>query len=88
VVWKWRFAPSGLLVYTGDAFPDWKGDLLAGGLRSETIRIIDLDENGKVLGDRDLPMGHRVRDIRQGPDGLVYVLTDEDDGRLIRLEPR
>jgi len=88
VVWKWRFAPSGLLVYTGDAFPDWKGDLLAGGLRSETIRIIDLDENGNVLGDRDLPMGHRVRDIRQGPDGLVYVLTDEDNGRLIRLEPR
>ncbi|WP_338669539.1 PQQ-dependent sugar dehydrogenase [Pseudodesulfovibrio methanolicus] len=88
VVWKWRFAPSGLMVYTGDAFPAWKGDLLAGGLRSETIRLIELDRNGTVLGDKDLPMGHRVRDIRQGPDGLVYVLTDEDDGRLIRLEPR
>ncbi|MGE4424314.1 MAG: PQQ-dependent sugar dehydrogenase [Pseudodesulfovibrio sp.] len=88
VVWKWRFAPSGLMVYTGDAFPAFKGDLLAGGLRSETIRLIELSESGAVLGDRDLPMGHRVRDIRQGPDGLVYVLTDEDDGRLIRLEPR
>ncbi|XXJ18655.1 PQQ-dependent sugar dehydrogenase [Desulfovibrio caledoniensis] len=88
VVWKWRFAPSGLMVYTGDAFPAFKGDLLAGGLRSETIRLIELDESGAVLGDQDLPMGHRVRDIRQGPDGLIYVLTDEDDGRLIRLEPR
>ena len=88
VVWKWRFAPSGLMVYTGDAFPDFKGDLLAGGLRSETIRLIELDERGAVLGDQDLPMDHRVRDIRQGPDGLIYVLTDEDDGRLIRLEPR
>jgi glucose/arabinose dehydrogenase len=88
VVWKWRFAPSGLMVYTGDAFPDFKGDLLAGGLRSETIRLIELDENGAVLGDRNLPMEQRVRDIRQGPDGLIYVLTDEDDGRLIRLEPR
>jgi glucose/arabinose dehydrogenase len=88
VVWKWRFAPSGLMVYTGDAFPDFKGDLLAGGLRSETIRLIELDESGAVLGDRNLPMEQRVRDIRQGPDGLIYVLTDEDDGRLIRLEPR
>ncbi|OIQ50694.1 Soluble aldose sugar dehydrogenase YliI precursor [Pseudodesulfovibrio hydrargyri] len=88
VVWKWRFAPSGLMVYTGDAFPAFRGDLLAGGLRSETIRLIELDESGKVLGDKDLPMGQRVRDVRQGPDGLIYVLTDEDDGRLIRLEPR
>ncbi|WP_319581754.1 PQQ-dependent sugar dehydrogenase [uncultured Pseudodesulfovibrio sp.] len=88
VVWKWRFAPSGLLVYTGDAFPSLKGNLIAGGLRSETIRFIELDGNGTVLGDRNLNMGHRVRDIRQGPDGLIYVLTDEDDGRLIRLEPR
>lgn len=88
VVWKWRFAPSGLAVYTGDVFTHWKGDLLAGGLRSETIRLIELDEAGKVLGDKNIPMPGRVRDIRQGPDGLVYVLTDEDDGKLLRLEPK
>jgi glucose/arabinose dehydrogenase len=88
VVWEWRFAPSGLLVYTGDAFPGWKGDLLAGGLRSETIRLIELDRDGTPTGERDIPMGDRVRDIRQGPDGLVYVLTDEGDGKLIRLDPR
>lgn len=88
VVWQWRFAPSGLAVYTGDAFPGWKGDLLAGGLRSETIRLIELDEAGNVTGEKNIPMPARVRDIRQGPDGLIYVLTDEDDGQLIRLEPK
>lgn len=88
VVWKWRFAPSGLMVYTGDAIPGWKGALLAGGLRSETIRLIELDAAGKVTGEKDIPMPARVRDIRQGPDGLIYVLTDEDDGQLIRIGPK
>ena len=61
--------PPGCWSTRGDAFPGWKGDLLAGGLRSETIRLIELDRDGTPTGERDIPMGDRVRDIRQGPDG-------------------
>lgn len=81
------WAPSGLAVYTGDRFPGWRGDLFAGGLRSQDVRRIDLDEAGTVRGVESIPIGARVRDVRQGPDGLLYVLTDEPRGRLIRLEP-
>jgi glucose/arabinose dehydrogenase len=88
VVWTPAIAPSGLVVYTADKYPDWRGDLFAGGLVSQDVRRIDLDEKGRVLGEESLRMGARVRDVRQGPDGLLYVLTDEDSGRLIRLEPR
>jgi glucose/arabinose dehydrogenase len=87
VVWMTAIAPSGLMVYTGDRFPRWHGDLFAGGLKSQDIRRIDLDDSGRVVAQTALRIGHRVRDVRQGPDGLVYVLTDESDGRLIRLEP-
>lgn len=87
VVWMEAIAPSGLAVYTGRHFTRWRGDLFVGGLRSEDIRRIDLDADGRVLGQTALPIGQRVRDVRQGPDGLLYVLTDEPDGRLIRLEP-
>ncbi len=69
-------------------FPDWQGDLFAGGLVSRDVRRIDLDATGKVLGQQAIAIGQRVRDVRQGPDGLLYILTDESkDGRLIRLEP-
>jgi len=87
VVWMKAIAPSGLAVYTGERFPRWRGDLFVGGLQSEDVRRIDLDADGRVLGQTSLPIGQRVRDVRQGPDGLLYVLTDETDGRLIRLEP-
>jgi glucose/arabinose dehydrogenase len=87
VVWMTAIAPSGLAVYTGTRFADWRGDLFAGGLQSQDIRRIDLDETGKVIGQTALRIGQRVRDVRQGPDGLLYVLTDESRGRLIRLEP-
>ncbi len=87
VVWRTAIAPSGLVVYTGNRFKDWHGDLFAGGLRSQDIRHIDLDENGAVIGQNALRIGQRVRDVRQGPDGMLYVLTDESNGSLIRLEP-
>ncbi len=88
VVWTPSIAPSGLSVYTGDRFPAWRGHLFAGGLVSKEIRRIDLDAAGNVQGQESISIGQRVRDVRQGPDGLLYVLTDESDGRLIRLEPR
>ena len=86
-VWMSAIAPSGLAVYTGDRFARWRGDLFVGGLRSQDIRRIDLDDSGKVIGQTALRIGQRVRDVRQGPDGLLYVLTDEADGSLLRLEP-
>jgi glucose/arabinose dehydrogenase len=87
VVWTTAIAPSGLAVYTGDRFPRWHGDLFVGGLKSQDIRRIDLDDAGRVIGQSALRIGQRVRDVRQGPDGFLYVITDESNGSLIRLEP-
>ena len=87
VVWMTAIAPSGLTVYTGNRFPQWHGDVFAGGLKSQDVRHIELDDAGRVTGQRSLRIGQRVRDVRQGPDELLYVLTDESDGSLIRLEP-
>jgi glucose/arabinose dehydrogenase len=86
-VWMTAIAPSGLVVYSGTQFEQWRGDLFVGGLKSQDIRRIDLNEAGQIVGQSALRIGQRVRDVRQGPDGLLYVLTDESDGSLIRLEP-
>jgi glucose/arabinose dehydrogenase len=87
VVWTPCPAPSGLAFYTGDKYPGWKGDLFSGGLVGQDVRRIDLDDEGNVLGQERLTIGARVRDVRQGPDGYLYVLTDEVNGRLLRIEP-
>jgi aldose sugar dehydrogenase len=87
VVWTTAIAPSGLVVYTGNRFPEWHGDVFAGGLKSQDVRRLDLDADGRVIGQSALRIGERVRDVRQGPDGLLYVITDESNGSLIRLEP-
>jgi aldose sugar dehydrogenase len=87
VVWTPAQAPSGLLYYTGDAFPQWQGHLFSGALKQQEVRHIALDETGRVIGQHRLPMGERVRDVRQGPDGFIYVLTDEVAGRMLRLQP-
>ena len=87
VVWTPSIAPSGLAFYSGDRYSDWQGDLFAGGLVSRDVRRIDLDENGNVLGEESIPIGQRVRDVRQSPDGMLYVLTDEQNGSLISIEP-
>ncbi|AFY58690.1 glucose/sorbosone dehydrogenase [Rivularia sp. PCC 7116] len=87
VVWTPSIAPSGLAFYSGDRFGIWKGDLFAGGLVSNDVRRIDLDANGNVLKEESIPIGRRVRDVRQSPDGGLYVLTDEQDGQLISIEP-
>jgi glucose/arabinose dehydrogenase len=81
-------APSGLAFVTGDRFSPWTGNLLAGGLRSERIRRVVFDEQ-EVLHEEELLLQDigRIRDVRQGPDGYIYVLNDESDGGLYRLEP-
>lgn len=86
-VWTPAIAPSGLTVYLGDRFVDWYGNLLAGGLVSQDIHRIELDAQGNVVAESTIPINQRVRDVRTGPDGLIYVLTDATNGRLIRIEP-
>ena len=86
VVWTPCIAPSGLVFYTGSEFPDWQGDLLAGGLVLRQIRRLDF-EKGKIVGQTTLQFENRIRWIGQGPDGGIYVLTDEIDGKLMRIVP-
>ena len=85
-VWVPSIAPSGLAVYRADAIPSLQGALLAGGLMSQDVRVIRLGANGAPTETR-VQVGARVRDVSVGPDGLVYVLTDEEAGRIIRLKP-
>lgn len=87
VVWVPSTATSGLEFYTGDKFPDWKGNLFSGGLVSADLRRVVLDGD-KQVKQESLPIGARVRAVRQGPDGLLYVLTDEKDGKVLRLDPQ
>jgi len=87
VVWMTAIAPSGLVIYSGIQFEQWRGDIFVGGLKSQDVRRIDLNAAGQIVGQSALRIGQRVRDVRQGPDGLLYVLTDESNGSLIRLEP-
>jgi glucose/arabinose dehydrogenase len=86
--WDPVIAPSGATFYTGDAFRDWKGDLLVGSLRPGRLVRLRL-ANGRVTQEERyvIAPGERIRDVRQGPDGLIYVLTDHSQGRIVRLEP-
>lgn len=84
--WVPSIAPSGMAFYAGDHFPGWRGDVLMGALRGMHLRRVDL-EDGAVVGQEALltDLGVRIRDVRVGPDGLVYLACD--DGRIRRLEP-
>jgi glucose/arabinose dehydrogenase len=86
--WTPSIAPSGAAFYDGDRFPAWRGDFFVGALAGQHLRRVDLDGN-EVAGEEALLQGvvGRVRDVRTGPDGLIYILTDEDAGGLYRLEP-
>mgnify|MGYP001799294296 FL=1 len=87
VVWTPSIAPSGLVVYGGDTFPEWQGNLFAGALVDREIRRIQIQPSGDAVETETIPIGQRVRDIQQGPDGNLYVLTDADDGQLLVIEP-
>ncbi len=88
VIWTPSIAPSGLAVYRGNAFPEWQGHLFAGGLVSQDIRRLEVDDSGTVVNEVAIAIDQRVRDVRQGPDDLLYVLTDESNGQLLRIEPQ
>jgi glucose/arabinose dehydrogenase len=80
-------APSGLAFLTSERYPGWQGSLFAGALRGSALVRLSLDGN-RVVGEERLLTGlnERIRDVRQGPDGWLYALTDSDDGRVLRLE--
>ena len=87
--WDPSIAPSGMTFYTGDKFPAWKGSLFVGALKFQLLARLEVDGNRIVKEERLLEgMGDRIRAVVQGPDGYLYLLTDEDDGRILRLEPR
>lgn len=89
-IYKWvpSIAPSGMAFVSGSQFPQWQGDLLVGALRGQLLVRLVLDGE-KVLREERLLQGRagRIRDVRMGPDGLVYLLSDGPDGALMRLEP-
>jgi len=86
--WNPSIAPSGMAFYTADRFRVWQGNLLIGALRGTMLVRLELDGEKVVKEERMLKgMSERIRDVRQGPDGLVYLLTDSGNGRILRLEP-
>ena len=86
--WDPSIAPSGMAFYDGDKFPAWKGDLFVGALRGRHLRRIELDGE-KVVEQEELleDLKERIRDVRTGPDGFLYVLTDSSRGKVLRLAP-
>jgi glucose/arabinose dehydrogenase len=95
IVWLPSIAPSGLTFYTGERFPNWKGNLFIGSSRRGEVprtggleRVVMNDKLEELRRETLLTELHqRIRDVRQGPDGLLYAITDEDDGALLRIEP-
>ena len=85
--WDPVIAPSGMVFYQGDVFPDWQGSLLIGGLASQALVRLTL-EGTKVTGEARYMQGQRrIRDVDIAHDGSVMILTDSDDGALIQLTP-
>lgn len=89
LVWTPSIAPSGLTLYRGELFPDWSGDLFISALAAHHLRRIELADGEPA--DQHILMGERnerLRDVRTGPDGALYVLVDAEDGKMLRISPR
>jgi glucose/arabinose dehydrogenase len=86
--WDPSIAPSGMAFYTGDKFPAWRGSILVGALAGKLVSRLETNGN-RVTGEERMlqQLSERVRDVRQGPDGLVYLLTDSRNGRILRMKP-
>ena len=89
LLWTPSIGVSGLIVYSGDKFPDWKGQLFAGGLSGLQLHRFAFDAKGGLLGREAMieALRQRIRDVRQGPDGYIYLAVDSNPGGVIRLEP-
>ena len=87
--WDPVIAPSGMQVYSGGAFPAWRGNIFIGGLASQRLVRLVIKDN-RVTGEEHLltDRRQRVRDVRQGPDGMLYVVTDESSGELWKISPK
>lgn len=88
--WDPSIAPCGMIFYGGDKFPEWQGDIFVGALVQTHLRRVRLDENNQVVEQEVLleNLGERIRDVENGPDGYIYILTDNPYGQLMRLEPK
>jgi glucose/arabinose dehydrogenase len=87
-VWVPSIALSGAAFYTGDRFPTWKGSLFVGGLAGQLLHRVVFTERGPIGREPLIPeLRQRIRDVRQGPDGLLYLLVDANPGGILRLEP-
>jgi glucose/arabinose dehydrogenase len=75
-----------MIFYTGNVFPEWRGSAMIGGLSAQELVRVETDGE-RVTGEERIPLGARIRDVEQGPDGFIYVLVDEDDGNVWRLAP-
>jgi glucose/arabinose dehydrogenase len=86
--WVPSIAPSGMAFYGGDLFPAWKGNLFIGALKDQMLVRLEIDGNKVGKEERLLTgLGERIRDVRQGPDGALYLLTDNQNGRILRVTP-
>ena len=87
--WAPVISPGGMAMYTGDKFPAWKGNLFVGGMSTTQLQRVVLNERGLPI--RRLPLmtelNQRIRDVKQGPDGLLYLTTDHEAGAVLRIEP-
>ena len=89
VTWNPVISPAGMIIYSGDAFADWKGDAFIGGLSSQALVRVEFSGDTAREAER-YDMGARIREVEQGPDGAIWLLEDEDDGsqgRLLKLTP-
>jgi glucose/arabinose dehydrogenase len=84
--WDPVIAPSGMIFYTGDAYPSWKGSIFIGSLQPGALVRLQMQNGRVVREERYLDIDERIRDVAQGPDGLIYVITDNPRGRILRLE--
>lgn len=88
--WNPSIAVSGMVIYTGERFPQWKGHIFVGALRGNQLQRVTMDAKGRPQRPWEpllTELKQRIREVRQGPDGLLYLLTDEDAGALLRIEP-
>ena len=81
------FSPAGLIIYSGDLFPQWKGSGFIGGLSSEALIRVAFEGETAYEAER-FNMGKRIREIEQGPDGAIWLLEDKAGGRLLKLTPK
>ena len=86
--WDPVIAPSGMIVYTGDKYPGWRGNILIGSMQPGALVRLTMSNGAVASEERYLgDLRERIRDVQQGPDGFVYVITDNSDGRLLRVVP-